>query len=150
MCPDKLHLSLFLDRFPRYTHRAAESAHSNFIGSGLYACLSVTCHLHFGQNELGLLCATAVTGVEWTPNKSQHTKLTLEKKILPPLLPGFEFATFQSQVHHFTNKLSQLPKPIHFFLKVGRSHIRLNSTNDYGGVSKAEQNPLRKELGRVI
>ena len=29
-------------------------------------------------------------GVEWTPNKSQHAKLTLEKKILPPLLPGFE------------------------------------------------------------
>ena len=26
------------------------------------------------------------TGVERTPNKSQHTKLTLEKKILPPLL----------------------------------------------------------------
>ena len=29
-----------------------------------------------------------------TPNKSHHTKLTLEKKILPPLLLGFEFATF--------------------------------------------------------
>ena len=36
------------------------------------------------------------TGVEWTPNKSQHTKLTLEKKILPPLLLGFELTTFQS------------------------------------------------------
>ena len=31
--------------------------------------------------------------------KSQHTKLTLEKKILPLLLPEFELATFQSQVH---------------------------------------------------
>ena len=31
-------------------------------------------------------------------NKSQHTKLILEKKILPPLLPGFELTTFQSQV----------------------------------------------------
>ena len=28
--------------------------------------------------------------MEWTPDKSQHTKLTLEKKILLPLLPGFE------------------------------------------------------------
>ena len=37
-------------------------------------------------------------GVERTPNKSQHTKLTLEKKILPPLLPGFELATFRSRV----------------------------------------------------
>ena len=29
------------------------------------------------------------TGVERTPNKSQHTKLTLEKNIFPPLLTGF-------------------------------------------------------------
>ena len=37
-------------------------------------------------------------GLERTPNKSQHTKLTLEKKIIPPLLPGFELATFRSRV----------------------------------------------------
>ena len=37
--------------------------------------------------------------MERTPNKSRHTKLTLEKKILPPpLLPGFELATFRSRV----------------------------------------------------
>ena len=30
--------------------------------------------------------------------KSQHTKLILEKNILPPLLAGFELATFQSRV----------------------------------------------------
>ena len=36
--------------------------------------------------------------VERTPNKSQHTKSTLEKKILPPLLPGFELATFRLRV----------------------------------------------------
>ena len=29
-----------------------------------------------------------------TPNKIQHTELTLEKKIHPLLLPGFELATF--------------------------------------------------------
>ena len=33
-------------------------------------------------------------GMERIPNKSQHTKLTLEKKILLPLLLGFELATF--------------------------------------------------------
>ena len=33
-----------------------------------------------------------------TLNKSQHSKLTLEKKILPPHQPGFELATSQSQV----------------------------------------------------
>ena len=36
--------------------------------------------------------------MEQTPNKCQHIKLTLEKKILPPLLPGFELATFWSRV----------------------------------------------------
>ena len=40
-------------------------------------------------------CHCGNTGLERTPRKSQHTKLTLEKKILPPLLPGFELATFR-------------------------------------------------------
>ena len=44
------------------------------------------------------MCHCSNTGVERTPNKSQHTKLTLEKKILSPLLPGFELATFRSRV----------------------------------------------------
>ena len=38
--------------------------------------------------------------MERTPNNSQHRKLTLEKKNLPPLLPGFELATFRSRVRH--------------------------------------------------
>ena len=33
-------------------------------------------------------------------HESQHTKLTLEKKILLLLLPGFELATFQSLAQH--------------------------------------------------
>ena len=64
----------------------------------MYVCSGVTCHLHFWQNDRGLLRATTVTGVERTPNTSKHTKLTPEKKILPPLLPGFELATFRSRV----------------------------------------------------
>ena len=43
-------------------------------------------------------CGT--TGVKRTLNKCQNTKLTLEKKILPPLLAGFELVTFPSQVRH--------------------------------------------------
>ena len=65
----------------------------------MYVCLGVTCHLHFWQKEPGSLtyhCGN--TCVERTPNKSRHTKLTLEKKIFPPLLPGFELATFRSRV----------------------------------------------------
>ena len=55
-----------------------------------------------------LMCHCSNMGVEWTLNKSQHTKLTLVKKILPLLLPGFKVATFWSRVQRFTNKLSQL------------------------------------------
>ena len=65
----------------------------------VYACLAVTCHLHFWQNDRDLLRAIAVTlGWNGYRNKSQQRKLTLEKKILPPLLLGFEPATFQSRV----------------------------------------------------
>ena len=65
----------------------------------VYACLAVTCHLHFWQNDQDHLRATAVTpGWNGYRNKSQHRKSTLEKKILPPLQQGFEPATFQSRV----------------------------------------------------
>ena len=51
----------------------------------VYACLAVTCHLHFWQNDRDFLRATVVTrGWNGYRNKSQHRKSTLEKKILPP------------------------------------------------------------------
>ena len=59
----------------------------------VHACLAVTCHLHFWQNDWDFLLATRGY---W--NKSQYRKLTLEKKILPPLLQGFEPTTFWSWV----------------------------------------------------
>ena len=65
----------------------------------VYACLAVTCHLHFPQNDRDFLRATVVTrGWNGYRNKSQHRKSTLEKKILPPFQQGFEPATFQSRV----------------------------------------------------
>ena len=65
----------------------------------VYACLAGSCHLRFWQNDQGLLCATVVTrGWNGYRNKSQHRKLTLENKILPPLQQWFEPATFQSRV----------------------------------------------------
>ena len=65
----------------------------------VYACLAVTCHLHFWQNDQDFLRATVVTwGWNGYRNKSQHRKSTLEKKILPPFQQGFEPATFQSRV----------------------------------------------------
>ena len=51
----------------------------------VYACLAVTCHLHFWQNDRDFLRATVVTrGWNGYRNKSQHRKSTLEKKILEP------------------------------------------------------------------
>ena len=65
----------------------------------VYACLAVTWPLRFWQNDRDPLRATAVTrGWNGYRNKSQHRKSTLEKKILPPLLQGFEPSTFQSRV----------------------------------------------------
>ena len=52
MFPDKFRVSSFPDRFPQYAW--------DFVGSKVYACLGVSCHLHFWQNDRGLLRATAV------------------------------------------------------------------------------------------
>ena len=78
----------------------------------VYACLAVTCHLHFWQNDRDLLRATAVTrGWNGYRNKSQHRKSTLEKKILPPLQQGFEPATFQSWVRRSNHGAIPPPPP---------------------------------------
>ena len=77
----------------------------------VYACLAVTCHLHFWQNDRDFLHATVVIrGWNGYRNKSQHRKSTLEKKILPPFQQGFEPATFQSESGALTTELS----PPHF------------------------------------
>ena len=74
----------------------------------VHVYLAVTCHLHFWQNDQDLLRANAVTR-RWNGyrNKSQHRKLTVEKKILPPFLQGFEPATFQSRVRRSNNGLTE-------------------------------------------
>ena len=97
--PDGLRVSSFPDRFPHYAWTAAWSAHSDSVGSRVYACLGLTCHLHFWQNDRGLLRATAVIQ-RWNGHRIRVSTLTLtlEKKILPPLLPGFELATNRSRV----------------------------------------------------
>ena len=47
--------------------------------------------------------------MERIPNKNQHRKITLEKEILPPLLPGFELATFRSRVRRCYQHAIQAP-----------------------------------------
>ena len=61
MFPDKLHVSSIPEKFPHYAWTAEQSAHSDFVGSRVYTCLGVICHLHFWPNDRGLLRATAVT-----------------------------------------------------------------------------------------
>ena len=74
--------------------------------------LAVTCHLHFWQNDRDLLRATLVTrGWDGYRNKSQRRKLTLEKKILPPLLQGLEPGPFNYESGALTTELSPAPEP---------------------------------------
>ena len=82
----------------------------------MYECLGVTFRLHFWQNDRGLLRATAVTRV-WKRhrNKSQHKKLTLEKKILPPLLLGFELATLRSRVQRSNQQAIPAPQGTQYY-----------------------------------
>ena len=88
----------------------------------MYACLGVTCHLHLWQNDRGRLLATSATR-SWNgqPNKSQPTKLTLEKKIRPPLLPEYELATFRSRR---VRRSSQPAVPYKFFRRNNTSRLR--------------------------
>ena len=72
------------------------------LSQNVYACL---------QNDRGLFCATAVTRGENTyRSKSQHRKLGLEKKILPPSLPGNEPAAVCSQIRRSTTEPDRHPK----------------------------------------
>ena len=99
--------------FPTGSHTMPgqqQSAHTDFVGSRVYACLGVTCHLHFWQNDQGLLCANVVTrrwNGHWIRVNTQ--KLTLEKKILLPLLPGFKLATFWSCVRRLYQQAILVP-----------------------------------------
>ena len=68
----------------------------------VHACLAVTNHLHFGKNDWD----SAKQEGNGYRNKSQHRKLTLEKKILMPLLLGLEPTIFQSGT--LTTELSPL------------------------------------------
>ena len=98
----------------------------------VYACLAVTCHLHFWQNDRDFLRATVVTrGWNGYRNKSQHRKSTLEKKILPPFQQGFEPATFQSRVrcsNHWAIPAPPPPPP-HIVESVLFSFYALGSLN---------------------
>ena len=74
----------------------------------MYAYLGVTCRLHFWQNDWGLLCAAVIRhdGKDAELWSAQRVHSGEENASAAPA--GLELATFQSQVQHFTHKLSQL------------------------------------------
>ena len=72
------------------------------------------------------MCHSDNAGVERASNKSQRTKLTLVKKILPPLLPGFELATFRSRVRYSYQQA--IPAPLGISIQcqnTGRTFVLL-------------------------
>ena len=79
----------------------------------VHRCLTATCHLHFWQNDQDLLHATDVThktrGSGMDTWMGQHRKLTLEMKILPPLLPDLNPRPFNDKSVTLTTELSLLP-----------------------------------------
>ena len=89
-----------------YTIQPCTSLQCHFIQSHIcrvHVLLAVTSHLHFWQNDWDLLFlrATAVTGGGMDTKIRVHRKLTLEKKILPPLWWGLEPTSFRPQVWHW-------------------------------------------------
>ena len=79
----------------------------------VYACLAVTCHLHFWRNDRGLLRATAVTrGWNGYRNKSQHTKLPRRRKYSSRSCRDLNPRPFDHESGALTVELS-LPPYIH-------------------------------------
>ena len=73
--------------------------HSDFVGSRMYVCLGVTCHLHLWRNDRGLLRSTAITW-GWNGHRIRvSTKISLWRRTFSRRFwPGFELATFRSRV----------------------------------------------------
>ena len=77
----------------------------NKVPDSLFKFEGKSCRMKCKGSHDGGVMVVVVVVVAKGPNKSQHTKLIMEKEILPPLLPGFELATFRSRVRRSTNKL---------------------------------------------
>ena len=94
-----------------YTIQPCTSLKCHFIRSHLRRMhVSVTCNPHFCQNDLDLLRATAVTrGRNGYRNKSQHRKLTLEKKFSRRSCRDSNPGPFNHESDALTTELSPLP-----------------------------------------
>ena len=120
---------VFPARFPHYAW-TAQSAHSDFVGSRVYAFLSVPCHLHFLSEWPGpFTCHCGNMEMERTPNKIQHRNLTVEKNIFPSLLPGFDSQPFDHESGILTS--NQVINKMHQTLDLSRTVARTPATEPH-------------------
>ena len=76
----------------------------------VYACLAVTCHLHFWQNDRGLLRATAVTrGWNGCRNKVITDSWPCRRKFSRPSCMDSNQRPFNHESGVLTTELSPLP-----------------------------------------
>ena len=97
------------------------------LGQG---CMHVRCSLPpalLAEWPGSFACHCGNKEVDWTLYKSQHTKLSLEKKILPLLLPGFELASFQSRVLTLFNQQAVLFRLNYFIISTRGIHSSIHS-----------------------
>ena len=108
-CHMKLLLTLCVHR------TSSTSSQCHFIPGHIRrvsVCSAVTCHLHVWQNDRNHLRAAAITrGWNGYRNESQHRKLTLEKTILPPRLPGLDLLVMSPSRYHIPATQPWVEKP---------------------------------------
>ena len=90
--------------------RCSQPTPTSFGKARVYACLGVTCHLHFWQNDWGILHATAITS-GWDRHWIRvRTQSWLWRRKFSNR--SCQYSNWQPFVHEssaLTNKLSQLP-----------------------------------------
>ena len=86
----------------------------------VYACLAVTCHLHFWQNDRGLLRATAVTR-RWNGyrNQSQHKSWPWRRKFSRRSCRDSNPQPF----NHESGALTTEPSPMEPYLQKRRGSV---------------------------
>ena len=99
---------------PQVLCTAYNHASCHFMQSHIrkvYVCLAVTCHLHFWQNDLELLCATAVPTRGWNGyrNKSAQKVDPGEKKISRRSCRDLNPRPFNHESSALTTLLSRSP-----------------------------------------
>ena len=90
----------------------------------MYACLAVTCQLHFWQDDRGLLHATVVTR-GWNGYRIRVNTQTLEEKISRRIYRDSNSRPFSHESGALANKLSRLPQQYRKFNELYQQHMHI-------------------------